>query len=111
MRRYDLQADYPRLVERLRALCAERLSSAAIAERLNAEGFRPPKRAEPVHRGRWCGGCLWHLGLDRREPHGSLAGLGRDEYRPDGPGPAAGDLAGHGKMFRSLRQARRESCQ
>ena len=46
MTRYDLQSDYPRLVERLRALCAERLSSAAIAERLNAEGFRPPKRAD-----------------------------------------------------------------
>ena len=25
---------------------------------------------------------LWHLDLARREPHGSLAGLGRDEYRP-----------------------------
>ena len=42
--RYDQQSDYPRLVERLRELCGERLSSAAIAERLNAEGFRPPKR-------------------------------------------------------------------
>ena len=46
VKRYDLQADYPRLVERLRALCAERLSAAEIAERLNAEGFRPPKRAD-----------------------------------------------------------------
>ena len=27
---------------------------------------------------------LWHLGLARREPHGSRAGLGRDEYRPAG---------------------------
>ncbi len=24
----------------------------------------------------------WHLDLARREPHGSLASLGRDEYRP-----------------------------
>ena len=24
----------------------------------------------------------WRLGLGRREPHGSPAGLGRDEYRP-----------------------------
>ena len=46
VRRYDLQSDYPRLVERLRACAAEGLSSAAIAERLNAEGFRPPKRAD-----------------------------------------------------------------
>ncbi len=42
--RYDQQSDYPRLVARLRELCAERLNAAAIAERLNAEGFRPPKR-------------------------------------------------------------------
>ena len=27
---------------------------------------------------------LWHLNLDRREPHGSLVGLGADEYRPGG---------------------------
>jgi hypothetical protein len=81
VRRYAQQADYPRLVGRLREWCAERLSAAAMADRLNAEGFRPPKRAgrftrEMVRR------LLWHLGLTRREPHGSLAGLGRDEYRP-----------------------------
>jgi DNA invertase Pin-like site-specific DNA recombinase len=81
--RYDLQSDYPRLVERLRALCGERLSSAAIAERLNAEGFRPPKRTN-----RFTGPMVLrltsHLGLERREHHGSLAGLSRDEYRPMG---------------------------
>jgi Recombinase zinc beta ribbon domain/Recombinase len=81
VKRYDLQADYPRLVERLRAWGAEGLSAATMAERLNAEGFRPPKRADRfsaamVRR------LLWHLDLARREPHGSLAGLGRDEYRP-----------------------------
>ncbi len=81
VKRYDIQADYPRLVERLRAWGAEGLSAATMAERLNTEGFRPPKRAERssaamVRR------LLWHLGLARREPHGSLAGLGRDEYRP-----------------------------
>ena len=46
VKRYDLQSDYPLLVERLRKLCAEKLSSAVIAERLNAEGFRPPKRTD-----------------------------------------------------------------
>jgi DNA invertase Pin-like site-specific DNA recombinase len=81
VKRYELQADYPRLVERLRAWGAEGLSAATMAERLNAEGFRPPKRADRfsaamVRR------LLWHLDLARREPHGSLAGLGRDEYRP-----------------------------
>jgi DNA invertase Pin-like site-specific DNA recombinase len=37
---------YPQLVERLQALAAEGLSMATIAQRLNAEGFRPPKRRE-----------------------------------------------------------------
>ena len=81
--RYDLPSDSPRLVERLRALCGERLSSAGIAERLNAEGFRPPKRTN-----RFTGEMVLRLtsrlGLKRRERHGSPAGLGRDEYRPMG---------------------------
>ncbi|MBV8609505.1 MAG: recombinase family protein [Singulisphaera sp.] len=81
VKRYDLQADYLRLVERLRAWCAERLSATEIAMRLNAEGFRPPKRAARFTRS-MVQRLVWHLGLDRREPHGSLAGLGRDEYRP-----------------------------
>ena len=83
MTRYDQQSDYPRLVERLRELCAERLTAAAIAERLNAEGFRPPKRADRFTR-EMVLRLTWQLGLARREPHGSRAGLGRDEYRPAG---------------------------
>ena len=83
VKRYDLQSDYPRLVERLQVLCAERLSAASIAERLNAEGFRPPKRvdrftAQMVQR------LTSHLDLMRRQRHGGLEGLGRDEYRPAG---------------------------
>jgi DNA invertase Pin-like site-specific DNA recombinase len=79
--RYSQQSDYPRLVAQLRELCAGRLNSAAIAGRLNAEGFRPPKRtarftAEMVRR------LTAHLGLARRERHGSTTGLGPDEYRP-----------------------------
>ncbi len=81
--RYELQSDYPRLVERLRTLCGERLSSAAIAERLNAEGFRPPKRADRFT-GQMVLRLTSRLGLERRERHGSRAGLGRDEYRPMG---------------------------
>jgi Recombinase/Recombinase zinc beta ribbon domain len=81
VKRYDLQTDYPRLVARLRAWCAERLSAAEMADRLNAEGFRPPKRAERFTRG-MVQRLLWHLGLAHRKPHGSLAGLDRDEYRP-----------------------------
>ena len=81
VKRYDLQADYPQLIARLRAFCAEGLSAAGIAERLNEEGFRPPKRAERFNRG-MVHRLLWHLDLGRREPHGSLLSLGRDEYRP-----------------------------
>ena len=81
--RYCQQSDYPRLVARLRELCTGRDNSASIAERLNAEGFRPPKRTtrctgEMVRR------LTAHLGLARRQRHGSTAGLGPDEYRPMG---------------------------
>jgi len=37
---------YPQLCQRLATLAAEGLSAWAIAERLNAEGYRPPKRRE-----------------------------------------------------------------
>jgi DNA invertase Pin-like site-specific DNA recombinase len=81
--RYEQRSDYPRLVSRLRALCDERLSPAEIAGRLNAEGFRPPKRTD-----RFTGLMVWrlasHLGLKWRERHGSPEGLGPDEYRPKG---------------------------
>jgi len=81
VKRYDLQAGYPELVARLRAWCSQGLSAAGIAERLNQEEFRPPKRAERFNRG-MVQRLLWHLDLARRSPHGSLSGLGRDEYRP-----------------------------
>ena len=37
---------YPQLCDRVGQLAAEGLSAGAIAERLNAEGYRPPKRRE-----------------------------------------------------------------
>jgi DNA invertase Pin-like site-specific DNA recombinase len=81
--RYSLRSDSPRLIDRLRALCGQRPSSAAIAERLNGEGFRPPRRTN-----RFTGPMVLRLTshpvLGRRERHGSVAGLGRDEYRPMG---------------------------
>lgn len=81
VKRYDLQAHYPQLVRRLRDLGSEGLDAAKIAERLNAEGFRPPKRVERFHAG-MVRRLLWHLDLAHCEPHGSHAGLGRNEYRP-----------------------------
>jgi DNA invertase Pin-like site-specific DNA recombinase len=41
--RYGQMGDYQRLLDRLKQLRATRLTSAAIADRLNAEGFRTPK--------------------------------------------------------------------
>lgn len=81
--RYRDRSDYPRLVTRLRELCDGRLNAATIADRLNAEGFHPPKRTrrftpDMVLR------LIGQLGLSRRPPHGSRVGLGRDEYRPGG---------------------------
>jgi DNA invertase Pin-like site-specific DNA recombinase len=83
--RYQQQADYPRLVERLKELRLELLSSSEIADKLNAEGFRPPRQ-----KGRFNAALvlrlLSRLGLGRGERHGGNDGLGNDEYRP-------GDLA------------------
>jgi hypothetical protein len=81
VRRYDQQADCPRLVQRLRAPCQQRLCAAAIAARLNAAGFRPPKRTDCFTRVMVLR-LLAQLGLSRRPPHGSRVGLGRHEYRP-----------------------------
>ena len=81
--RYGQQSDYPRLVARLRELCTGRENAAAIAERLNAEGFCPPKRTNRFT-GEMVRRLTAHLGLARRQRHGSAAGLGADEYRPMG---------------------------
>src|SRR5262249_55263424 len=51
------------------------------AGRLNAEGFRPPKRTNRFT-GEMVRRLTAHLGLARRQRHGSMAGLGPDEYRP-----------------------------
>src|SRR6266568_371744 len=47
--RYEQQTDYPRLVQRLKELSRKKLSSSEIAERLNAEGFRPPQADRSLH--------------------------------------------------------------
>ena len=81
--RYSQQSDYPRLVARLRELCTGRRTSAEIARHLNAEGFRPPKRTKQFT-GEMVRRLTVHLGLFRRQRHGSRTGLAADEYRPMG---------------------------
>src|SRR5262249_4750341 len=48
--RYEQAADFDRWLAGARHLGAEGLSSAVIADRLNAEEFRPPKEAERFHK-------------------------------------------------------------
>jgi DNA invertase Pin-like site-specific DNA recombinase len=83
VRRYEDQAEFSRLVARLREWIGARHSAAEIAARLNAEGFRPPKRA-----GRFTGEMVRRLsarlGLAGRRRAGSRQGLGPDEWRPGG---------------------------
>jgi len=81
VQRYDQQADYPRLVSRLKELCRNKLSISKIARLLNAEGFRPPKRTDRFSRD-MVQRLTIQLGLTRRNRHGSTAGMGKDEYRP-----------------------------
>ena len=81
--RYDQQADYPRLVARLREMSNNRLSLSEMAGKLNAEGFRPPKRTDRFNR-TMVRRLIAQLKLTRRKPHGSKVGLGKDEYRPTG---------------------------
>jgi hypothetical protein len=79
--RYDLLSDYPRLVSRLRELAGAGLVAAEIAARLNAEGLRPPRRAErfTAWMVRRLAACL---GVPRRPCYGSQEGLGPGEFRP-----------------------------
>jgi recombinase-like zinc beta ribbon protein/recombinase len=81
--RYSQQSEYQRLAARLRELCSGRRNSAEIAQQLNAEGFRPPKRTKQFS-GEMVRRLTVQMGLLRRPRHGSPIGLGPDEYRPMG---------------------------
>jgi DNA invertase Pin-like site-specific DNA recombinase len=84
---YQQQSDYPRLVARLRALSEQRLPAGQIAEHLNAEGFRPPKRTERFNKV-MVRRLQVQLELCHRERLGSRAGLQAHEWR-------VGELARH----------------
>lgn len=71
---------YPKLCGRVRALAAEGLPARAIAERLNAEGYRPPKRRETFGR-QGIRDLMHRLGLTRRRSRSkSREGLGEEEW-------------------------------
>jgi DNA invertase Pin-like site-specific DNA recombinase len=81
--RYRQQSDHARLVRRLKELSSEGLSSSEIATKLNAEGFRPVRRAKAFN-GALVLRLRTHWGLSRGARHGSQEGLGKQEYRPGG---------------------------
>jgi DNA invertase Pin-like site-specific DNA recombinase len=71
---------YPALCARVQALAGAGLRPAAIADRLNAEGFRPPKRRERFGR-QGITELLRQLGLDTPQSRSrSRTGLGADEW-------------------------------
>jgi DNA invertase Pin-like site-specific DNA recombinase len=71
---------YPQMCERVRALAAEGLLAKAIAERLNAEGYRPPKRRESFGR-QGIKDLMGRLGLTRRRSRSdSPQALGEEEW-------------------------------
>lgn len=71
---------YPQLRERLSVLAGEGLSPKEIAERLNAEGYRPPKRREKFGR-QGVRDLLDRLGLSPRQSRPQrLAELGEAEW-------------------------------
>jgi hypothetical protein len=77
---YAQHSDYPRLVARLRELSARRLPAWRIADRLNAEGFHPPKRVEQFSK-KMVYRLQVQLGLPHRARMGSRAGLQANEWR------------------------------
>jgi DNA invertase Pin-like site-specific DNA recombinase len=78
---YTQLADYPKLAAKLCALRKDRLDATEMAERLNAAGFRPPKRTTRFT-GAMVRRLLERLGLPGRERLGSQTGLRADEWRP-----------------------------
>jgi DNA invertase Pin-like site-specific DNA recombinase len=74
--RVDRLSYYPRLVERITAMAGQGLTVVAIADRLAAEGLRPPHGGERFHHGE-IQHLIRHLGIrpgleDRRADHGDL---------------------------------------
>jgi DNA invertase Pin-like site-specific DNA recombinase len=81
VQRYDQMADYPRLCARIQELRAQGVSMASVAEHLNQEGFRPPKRAKQFSAS-MIAGFLAKGGRSGPRPRALAAAglLGQDEW-------------------------------
>jgi DNA invertase Pin-like site-specific DNA recombinase len=78
--RYKQTADFDRLMARIRELRAEGLSFAATADRLNTEGFRPPKEAERFHKDIVCRLAREYMPSHCSTPSSLRAALGQNEW-------------------------------
>lgn len=65
VQRYEQLADHEKLIKRIDELRVEGLTLAEVAERLNQEGFRPPKRSK-IFKGSMIGSLLWKRGRGER---------------------------------------------
>ncbi|MFO0702130.1 MAG: recombinase family protein [Nitrospira sp.] len=71
---------WPQLANRIRELTARKLNAESIAEQLNKEGWKPPKRCEQFGIAS-VRDLLRRLGLTKSEPHSAEAiPLGKDEW-------------------------------
>jgi DNA invertase Pin-like site-specific DNA recombinase len=86
--RYEQTADFDRLMARIGELRARGQTSAAIADRLNAEGFRPPKGGVRFHRDIVSRLVRRHTPGDPPLRKSDRTALGQDEW-------FVIDLAGH----------------
>ena len=104
VKRYDLQADYPRLVERLRGWCGERLSAAEIAGAAQRGGLPSPEAGRAVHPG---DGATPLVAPGPRSPRAARQprGPGPRRIPPGEPGAGAGRLTGHGQALAPRRLA------
>lgn len=75
---------WPQLADRIRELAGHNMNARKIAEQLNIEGWRPPKRRERFGR-QAVQEILCHLGLHKRRSRSnsdSLKSLGENEWLP-----------------------------
>jgi DNA invertase Pin-like site-specific DNA recombinase len=74
VQRYEQLAEHGRLMIRIDELRTEGLTLAETAERLNQEGFRPPKRSK-TFKGSMIGCLLWKRGRGERRQAGAKSEL------------------------------------
>jgi DNA invertase Pin-like site-specific DNA recombinase len=79
VRKLEQLSYYPELVERIRTLASEGLSPKSIAERLDQEGYRPPKQAERFGR-QAVYELMRRLDLGKRRRPWSREGLSEHEW-------------------------------